>query len=226
MSLFQSYLITGPSNDSIREKTTKLARQHNIDLSKSSPDIFFIKPVKNSIIIDQIRELKTHIFQKPLKEKFKFIVIEEADTAKAEAQNALLKILEEPPTHAIIALESKNATGLLPTITSRVVIIRAKQEVKPTGSLPKDESLDVALAKISEIDNPKQFLDDQMIALAEKLVRDTSGVDSDSAEVSKFSRSDLISVIEKHKEAKQMIAQNVNPTFVLTNLIISTNRHM
>ncbi|OGD87209.1 hypothetical protein A2870_03615 [Candidatus Curtissbacteria bacterium RIFCSPHIGHO2_01_FULL_41_11] len=213
MSQFQSYLIIGPSQNPIREKTTSLAKEKGIDIKKTSPDIFFLRPEKNSITIDQVRKLKQHIFQKPFKEKFKFIVIEDAGSAKIEAQNALLKILEEPPTQAILVLESQNKALFLPTIISRVVIIKTKTNLTSSKILP-EKDLETALLKISEIEDPKQFLDEQIIALTNQLV---TNIDSNRAS------SDKITVIEKYKEAKQMIIQNVNPTFVLTNLVLSTN---
>lgn len=215
MSTFQSYVITGPSKDSLREETTKLAKRHAIDINKSSPDIFFIAPVKNSIIIDQIRELKAHIFQKPLKEKFKFVIIENADSAKAEAQNALLKILEEPPTQAILVLESSNNASLLPTILSRVITIKVKNKSENIEEIFAEENIENALLKISDIENPKQFIDSQLIALSEKLIADIKSGKKTSKQTT--------SLIEQYKEAKQMIIQNVNPASVLTNLIIATN---
>lgn len=214
MSQFQSYLIVGTSADSIREKTSDLAFQNDIDISKASPDVFFLKPHKNSIIIDQIRELKAHIFQKPLAQKFKFIIIEEADSAKIEAQNAILKILEEPPTHAVIVLESQNKAGLLPTIISRVVTIKAKEDQKPSEKIVSNINLKTSLSKIAQIEDPKKFLDNQIIALTEQLISQIYTNKPKSAQ---------ISTIELYKEAKLMIKQNVNPTFVLINLFLSTD---
>ncbi|MDP2632712.1 MAG: hypothetical protein Q8P25_03240 [Candidatus Curtissbacteria bacterium] len=215
MSQFQSYLIIGTSADSIRKKTSDLALQNNIDISKASPDVFFLKPLKNSIAIDQIRELKAHIFQKPLAQKFKFIIIEEADSAKIEAQNSILKILEEPPTHAIIVLESRNKAGLLPTIISRVVTVKVKEDQKPLEKIVSNNNLETSLSKITQTEDPKQFLDTQIIALTEQLITNISANQPKSVYTS--------GLIEQYKEAKLMINQNVNPTFVLTNLIIFTN---
>ena len=107
MSLFQSYLIVGPSNQR-RIQTEILAKSLEIDLKKVSPDIFIIAPQNQSISINQVRDLKRHIFEKPVSSKYKFVIIEDAQKLTHEAQNALLKILEEPPESAIIVLEAKN----------------------------------------------------------------------------------------------------------------------
>ena len=212
VSIFQSYIIHGYSKKKVREKTISLAKSLGIDLGKNSPDVFIISLEKTSITIEQIRNLKSHIFQKPLALKFKFIIIENAHLATAEAQNALLKIFEEPPSHAIIVLESASKEGLLPTIVSRAIIIKTKLDQQEAEDIPPNKNLESALLKIAEVGDPKQFLDDQIIALTDKL---TEGIHANQY------KSALISDIEKYKEAKLAIAANVNPTFVLTNLAFS-----
>lgn len=212
MQDFQSYLILGSTKDA-REETQKIAKQLLIDIEKPSQDVSIIKAPKKSIQINQIRELKKHIYQKPLKYKNKFIVIENAQKLTTEAQNALLKILEEPPTHAIIVLEAPNKESILQTILSRVVLVRANispftQEAKILNGIRLLESL-------GEIEDPEEFLDDQILALTEILIKKTKGKNVG------FSQKNLIETIEKCRAAKSQIASNVNPTFALTNLIFS-----
>lgn len=228
---FQSYLIIALHSQSARQETIKLAKSFDIDLNKTSPDTFFIKAQKIEISIDQIRELKSHIYQKPVEYQYKFVVIENAHNATVEAQNSLLKLLEEPPSHAIIVLEAKNKSQLLPTITSRVVTISGSDP--EIGSDPEallEQNLESALLQISAVDNPQEFLDQQIISLSEQLVK--SAIGQGATLGSKFtpskvegqgrSLSDLSKAIENCKVAKEMIAANVNPNFVLANLIFST----
>ena len=216
-STFQSYIVIGNSPQKIREKTIGIAKSQDIDLAKTSPDIFVIAPEKNSITIDQIRNLKSHIFQKPFKEKVKFIIIENAHLATTAAQNALLKIFEEPPSQAIIILESASKESLLLTIVSRAVLIKAQTDMPKEQEIIATLDLKTALTKITEIDDHKQFLDNQIISLTALLVKNIR------ANPSTFSSAQISNIIERHMEAKQMITANVNPTFVLTNLILSTN---
>src|SRR3989338_4704614 len=117
---FQSYLFTG-SKEETRKETKALARTLGIDLATPSVDLYLITPQRKLISIDQVRELKNHLWQKPLDNQYKLTIIEEADLLTIEAQNALLKILEEPPKKAIIVLEASSLKKLLPTIASRVV---------------------------------------------------------------------------------------------------------
>ena len=90
---------------------------------ESSPDYINIYPdEKNSIKIAQIRKLLTDIIVKPHKQ-YKIYIINQAETMTRDAQNALLKTLEEPPEYAIIILITSNKEALLDTIKSRCEII-------------------------------------------------------------------------------------------------------
>ena len=103
-----------------QELSKILLETDNVD---SSPDYIIIHPDGNSIEIAQIRKLQTDIIKKPHK-KYKKYIINQADSMTVEAQNALLKTLEEPPEYAIIILITSNKGSLLDTIKSRCEIIK------------------------------------------------------------------------------------------------------
>lgn len=69
--------------------------------------------------IDEIRELKDNVRFAPVKEKFKVLILDEAHQLTKEAVNALLKVLEEPPSHAIFIMATTEIHKMLPTIISR-----------------------------------------------------------------------------------------------------------
>jgi DNA polymerase-3 subunit gamma/tau len=69
--------------------------------------------------IDEIRELRDGIKFAPTKEKYKVFVIDECHQLTREAVNALLKTLEEPPSHAIFILATTEIHKMIPTIISR-----------------------------------------------------------------------------------------------------------
>ena len=69
--------------------------------------------------IDEIRELRDGIKFSPTKEKYKIFIIDESHQLTKEAANALLKILEEPPSHAIFVLATTEIHKMIPTIISR-----------------------------------------------------------------------------------------------------------
>ena len=218
-TIFQSYLIIG---DQItrRSEAKDLAKSFGINLLKTSPDIFIIEPQGQFITIDQVRNLKRHIFQKPLKSNFKFVIIEEANKLTDEAQNALLKILEEPPASAIIVLEADNKQQFLPTILSRVIIKRAKQPKLSASSdfniLDESDTL-AAIEKIVQVENPSIWLSNQIQMAYTKLLKKIGGGNSN------FTPEDLAEIIEKSAKAKTMIEANVNAKFVLANLFFQIN---
>lgn len=96
--------------------------------SGNQPDIRKITHEKASIGVDEIREQINHdVSIKPYSGKYKIYIMEDADKMTDQAQNALLKTIEEPPEYAVILLLAENENRLLETIRSRVV----KLEVKP-----------------------------------------------------------------------------------------------
>ena len=78
----------------------------------------------NTISIDDIREqINNDIVIKPYSSKYKIYIVPDADMMSVQAQNALLKTIEEPPAYAVILLLTENAEILLPTIRSRCVTL-------------------------------------------------------------------------------------------------------
>lgn len=80
--------------------------------------------------IDEIRELKEKIKFSPSSAKFKVYIIDEVHMLTTEAFNALLKTLEEPPSHAIFILATTEPEKLLPTIVSRCIRFDFKKASK------------------------------------------------------------------------------------------------
>ncbi len=95
------------------------------------PDIRYITHDKpNTITVDDIRvQLNNDIVIKPYSSDYKVYIMDEAEKMNTQAQNALLKTIEEPPAYAIIFLLTTNAAGFLPTILSRCVTL----EVQPVS---------------------------------------------------------------------------------------------
>ncbi len=87
------------------------------------PDFMQIEPDGNHIKIEQIRFLQSKIPEKPIISNKKVYIINDADTMTQEAQNCLLKTLEEPPEFAVIILIGSQENAFLPTIKSRCLIL-------------------------------------------------------------------------------------------------------
>lgn len=97
-------------------------------LSGNQPDIIRVTHEKpNTISVDDIRQqVNNDVGVKPYSSPKKVYIINEAEKMTAQAQNALLKTLEEPPEYAVLLLLTANMDALLPTIQSRCVQLNMK----------------------------------------------------------------------------------------------------
>ena len=83
--------------------------------------------------VDQVREMSGEAYVLPNEGKRKVFLLPEADAMNPQAQNALLKLLEEPPSYAAFLLLGRNPGAFLPTIRSRCVSLRAGGEASAGG---------------------------------------------------------------------------------------------
>ena len=83
------------------------------------PDIIVIGPDGRSIKNEQVKSIQTEMHLKPYESRRKVFIIDSADTMTPQAQNSLLKVLEDPPSSSLVILVSSNPAGLLPTVKSR-----------------------------------------------------------------------------------------------------------
>ena len=97
-------------------------------VGRNQPDILYMRHEKaNTISVDDIRtQLNNDIVIKPYSSKYKVYIVDEAEKMNVQAQNALLKTIEEPPAYAVIILLTTNADRFLPTILSRCVTLNIK----------------------------------------------------------------------------------------------------
>lgn len=121
--------------------------------SQNHPDFIKVEPDGNSIKIAQMREMQENIYQKPIVSSKKVFIINNAEKMTQEAQNSLLKTLEEPPSYIVIILIVSNENLLLNTIKSRCLKLNFQ-------NIEKTEIL-----KYLESNNLSQEFTDNMINL-------------------------------------------------------------
>lgn len=97
-------------------------------LAGGHPDLIYVTHEKpGSIGVDDIREqINDTILIRPYSSYYKIYIVDEAEKMTVQAQNALLKTIEEPPSYAVILLLSTNPDTFLPTILSRCVQLKLK----------------------------------------------------------------------------------------------------
>ncbi len=119
----QSLLIIGKPFEKAKDYAFDFCEKNKID----KLDISFIESEK-AVGIAQVRDFQKRIFLKPFKSKQKAVILSAQNAVTTEAQNALLKVLEEPPENTILILLCESSENFLPTIISRCKIIALDKE--------------------------------------------------------------------------------------------------
>lgn len=118
-------------------------------LSGNHPDLIYVTHEKeNSIGVDDIREQIHDTIQiRPYSSYYKLYLVDEAEKMTVQAQNALLKTIEEPPFYAVIILLTTNEHAFLPTILSRCVQLKLKPLKDSVIKTYMKESLGISESK-------------------------------------------------------------------------------
>lgn len=143
----QPILITGSSEKNRIHKVEEVIGK-KISKLENNPDFLLLEVAETSIGIEEVRNLQRYISLKPYQEDIKISFIKEAQNLTIEAQNALLKTLEEPPSTVQIILTAPDSSLLIPTIISRCHIVNLGTQ-KPLELKEDDEkNLSQLLQKI------------------------------------------------------------------------------
>ncbi len=97
-------------------------------LSGNHPDVIWVTHEKPaSIGVDDVRiQINDTVSIRPYSSPYKIYLVDEAEKMTVQAQNAILKTIEEPPSYAVFLLLTENAETLLPTINSRCVMLKLR----------------------------------------------------------------------------------------------------
>ncbi len=131
--LCHAYLLEGPENSgklTLARTVAACFAETKADVKKITtgvcPDVIEISlpEKKKSIGVDTVREIRAAVYLKSNDLDCKFILLSDADTMTQQAQNALLKLIEDPPRNVYFFLLCTNASSLLATIRSRAPLLR------------------------------------------------------------------------------------------------------
>ncbi len=136
----QSFLIIGKPIDKAKNYAFDFCLKNKID----TLDISLIESEK-AVGIAQVRDFQKRIFLKPFKSNQKAVILEASNGLTLESQNALLKVLEEPPKNTIIILLVESDESVLPTILSRCKIISLDKDNVEQKDLAEYEKILLSL---------------------------------------------------------------------------------
>ncbi len=128
-------------------------KKHN--LKRSDPDLLYLEQ-GTKLGINEAKKIREHFSLKPYAAKGRAVVLENASEMTLEAQNALLKTIEELPEEAIFILGTTSDANLLPTIISRCQIVRLNFDTKQ-GEKSGPFKYEQDLQQLLESDIPSRF---------------------------------------------------------------------
>ena len=225
-----SQIITSPDKD----KRLEYIKNYCQELGINAIDITIIeketalKQNLNSIGIEEIKNLQKKLFLKPFNSPMKAIILDDAQLLTIEAQNAMLKILEEPPDNTIIILSADSKEPFLPTIISRCKIIELNQNrqkiseketlefkefIERLPKMPVSEKFKKAEALAKDKEKALVWIEEIILILREDLLTNNSGQ-------AKYYLNTIKSFQKTHTLLK---STNVSPRFALETTLLLIN---
>ena len=213
------------------------------------PDILRVDSGAASIKVDTIRAVRQDAFLVPNDGARKVYVIDHAERMTQDAQDALLKILEEPPEFTSFLLLCYNHNSLLPTVLSRVTHLKLYSPEDAALSAPDEEALAAAsalagafaqrdelgiLQALITCEKKKREEMQAIFALLLPILRDamTQGAvppllpqaqRARDALAARCTRQELLALCARVEEARQLIAQNVGVAHVMGMLAVQAH---
>lgn len=182
------------------------------NLTNTHPDVFYFKQgVK--LGIDQAKKIKEYFSLKPYSAKGRGVVLEDISEITTEAQNALLKTLEELPQNAVFIMGAGSEANILPTILSRCSLVNLDPEEE---TLENKYFQDIEKLQISTISQRFEYIE----KLKDKEVFLHSLVNYFRAQLLLIVTKDLKDYLEELLVAERWAKQNVNIRAILEYLML------
>ena len=175
--------------------------------SGNNPDFFFIDGNKKKLGVSDIREnIIKNIETKPFKYKYKVFIIKDAHNMTIQAQNAILKTIEEPPKFAVFLILSKNYNSFLPTILSRCILFKIKP-LSPNiiENFLISKNINENMAKFYAIYSRGSIGKAIEIAYSEKFIAFRQDIINDVNKLDELDLIQLYNLIDKYDNIKENI---------------------
>lgn len=205
-------LIIISTDDSMRQdKIDQILSE--MSLSENSP---LILRMEDKLGIESIKQIKYHLLLRSGEGESKVIIINPADGLTLDAQNALLKLLEEPQGDVVFILGVVKEESLLNTVRSRCQSVNL--EIKPSELAADDQKFiedllaqepETRLEMVEKIENKKDWLEKLVFYYHQKLKNEAQ----------------LLNDVKKVLTAQKWIKQNVMPKAVIDYLMLALEKH-
>jgi DNA polymerase-3 subunit delta' len=187
-----AFLLHGPAGTGKRQAAIAFAAaalgEEERVLQRIHPDLYVLEPLGDQIRIDAIRELRRDLHMRPFEAARRVYLLFGAELMNAEAADALLKDLEEPPSYARILLVADELGPISPTLRSRCQLVPFRRLSEPAvrahlqrlaPALSDAEAAALARLAAGRLDRAERLLDpdasrrrETLIALARAVYRD------------------------------------------------------
>lgn len=169
-----SFIISSKNLEKGIFEAKKIIKNENID----EFDITVLE-FEKALGIEDVRNFQKNIFLSSINGGKKALTLVLNNQATLEAQNSILKLLEEPPKNTLIFIITQNSEGLIPTILSRGKIIKIEDEIsEPTGEYIKNLENEDPLYLAAKISKEKSeavfFLENLILDLRNNMLRNIS----------------------------------------------------
>lgn len=226
-----SFIVTSTDKKKRQEYIQKYFKNLSIDqldITTIQKDTA-LKQNINTIGIEEIKNMQKKLFLRPIKSPAKAVILQDAQLLTTQAQNALLKVLEEPPDHTIIILSCRSKESLLPTIISRCQIINLRDErqklsdqetkdltefIENLPKMPIGEKFKKAESLAKEKEKALTWIENTIIILREQVLEQTKNNQPDI-------NSALHNLRSFQKTHTLLKTTNANPRFLLENTFLS-----
>ena len=245
-----AYIISGESGSLRNQAAAEICRRL-VGRAEGHPDIIRVTHEKPaSVGIDDIRrQLGDTVRIRPFRDGKKIYIIDEAEKLTVQAQNAVLKTIEEPPEYAVLLLLASHAEALIETVRSRCISLKLKpgspeetvtalgdrirvyvDAVKSAGSADP-EAVTEAAASVKNEGDPGEFIEFCRLWYRDVLVYKETGrgrllvlkaeEESIADEAHRRDYPDIQRTLEAADAAADRLKANVTPELVLELLIRS-----
>lgn len=219
-----AYIITGGSVTARENEIQKRLTAWNI----KDIDCVYLAEDGEHIGIDAVRLFQKRLLLTPFASAHTVGIIQKSDRLTQEAQNALLRVLEEPPPHAYILCEIASVSMLLPTVVSRCEVVTLHgSDTSSDSTNDIQETIQLLLTssggkKLKIIDgiaadrvSAKQWVNDAITAIRQLMLLE---IQKDST---KKSTETYVKLLRLLLGAQQELEVNVNPKLVLDTVFLS-----